>query len=712
MLDIWIAFIFTMIIGVILAVLPGFLLFKTAKFSVQDSILFAFPTSIAIYTVSGIVEHQFNLKGAAWLFGLSLLIVLFISALTIVICFLVNRKKSRFSQTLSKENIIEKPHRFSIARKQIRSRIEWIQIALYLCVNIAVMFVVFLSLLDSPERIFTFGDNDYHVTVIKSMIDSGDYSTLAVSQYPSDLPSEQNPFDIPASYYPAGYHIFTALIAAPLGVSAPLAENASNFLITSVIFPLSMLALLRSIFDNKWIVFIGAFVVCACVAYPLRPLIVHQIYPNVAAFACIPSTIALFYTAFNFSKRIQHRVKYFILFIACIIGVGTLHPNAVIAASMFSFSILVASAIPKLIYRTKAKTSAKRITVTLAILTLSVIFLVAWVFLLNHPALYNTTSYIWEWTISPLIGLLSVGTLGLKLMSPNFMLAIMMLIGFAYCAKRKKYWWVILSALMCMAVYYFNAVGSPEIKRLFAGFWYTDPERTSALVALAVTPLTACGIYSTIKFFMSLAYRIKRKRSHPLHSCYRLSKATKATISATCLIIFMALNYMPNLLHIPVRGIRELPSFSATRGLIYEWSKPTDSHNLYTEDERSFVNKALEETGEESLIINMPYDGSLYSYAFDDLNVYYKSHIDGGDDTNSQLIRTQLDQIANNDAVENAVSDIGAQYVLKLHLDPESNDDRNHWTPDEWTGLDNITDETPGFEIVLSDGDMRLYRIL
>lgn len=711
-MDVWLTFILTLIVGTVLAIFPGFLLFKVSRFSIQDSILFAFPASIAIYVISGIIGYQFGLKGAGWLFGISLAITLLIVILIMLFHFFIKSRKQQRAQPQSKEIIIKKPHRFSIAKNQTKSRIEWLQIVLCLCINIAVMFLVFFSILDSPEMVFTFGDNDFHVTIIKSMIDSGDYSTLSVSQYPTDLPSEQNPFDASTSYYPAGYHIFTALIAAPFGASAPLAENAANFLITSIIFPLGTLALLRSIFDNKWIVFIGAFTVCACVAYPLRPLIVHQIYPNVAAFACIPSTIALFYTAFNPNKRIRSRAKYLISFIISIIGVGTLHPNAVIASGIFCFSILAASAIPGFIYKTKTTLPIKRLTVVLSILIFTTLFVIVWIFALDLPALQNTTNFIWEWTISPLIGILSVGTLGLKMMSPNFMLAIMMLIGFIYCIKRKKYWWVILNALICMTVFYFNVVGSFEIKRLFAGFWYTDPERTSALVAIAVIPLTACGLYSTIRFFLSIALRFGRKRSHPLHSRYILQKSTKIVIVSACIAVFMALNYMPNLLHIPIRGIGELSSFSATRGLVYEWSKPTDSHNLYTSEEQDFVSKALEEAGKESLIINMPYDGSLYSYAFDNANVYYKSHVDGKDDTNSQLIRTQLDQIANNEAVENAVDEIGARYVLKLHLDPDSNNDRNQWTPEAWTGLNNITDETPGFEVVLSDDDMRLYKIL
>ena len=31
---------------------------------------------------------------------------------------------------------------------------------------------------------------------------------------------------------------------------------------------------------------------------------------------------------------------------------------------------------------------------------------------------------------------------------------------------------------------------------------------------------------------------------------------------------------------------------------------------------------------------------------------------------------------------------------------------------EEWAGIDGVRDDTPGFEVVLSEGDMRLYKIV
>lgn len=126
----------------------------------------------------------------------------------------------------------------------------------------------------------------------------------------------------------------------------------------------------------------------------------------------------------------------------------------------------------------------------------------------------------------------------------------------------------------------------------------------------------------------------------------------------------------------------------------------------------SFVKEVRETVGEDALIINMPYDGSVYAWAAGDINTYYKSHLNKSRETEeSRIIRNDLDEVASNDEVKEAVEKTDAQYVLKLHQDPKSNYDRNEWDSNDWAGIDSITDETEGFRVVLSDGDLRLYEI-
>lgn len=695
-----------MLIGIIFAILPGAVLLKAARFSVQDSILFAFPISIAIYAIAGIITFQIGVSGFAALMGTSALITLLIAAI-IILAKLIENKVTKSEETPSQNT---RPHRLSIAKDEISSRQEWIQLAVYMCVNMVIMFGTYIMLLDSPEAVFTFGDNTFHVSVIKSMIDSGNYSTFSVTEYPDTLPTTQIPFDKTASYYPAAYHVFAAIISAPFNALVPIAENSLNYIIVAIFFPLGVLALLRQIFDNKWIIIAGSFTICACVAFPLRPLIIHQIYPNLAAFACLPSTSALFIRTFDLKSRSNRRIVCFFSFIASSIGVGLLHPNAVIALGVTAFCILIAYSFPNLIYQTQLSIAKKRSLVLFECFILTALFSAVWLFLFNHPALSGITSYLWDWTIDPASALLSCLTLGLKLMSPNFMLAVLMFVGLIYCLKHLQYTWIVLNAFLFFVLYFFNAIGGPEIKQLFSGFWYTDPERTSALVAIAIIPITACGLYCLIKFVILRVQHIKDYGHHPLHAKSSESKKTQNVIAMICIFIFIALNYVPNFIPIPIKGIGDQASFYVTLNQIFREGNPKKDI-VYSKDERDFIKEVSNLVGDE-LVINMPYDGSVYTYAFDDLNVFYKSNVDSADTVSSYLIRTGLSSLKTNDDVASAVKDTGAKYVLVLHQDPESNDDRNRWNPNDWIGIDSITNETPGFEVILSEGNLRLYKIV
>ena len=155
-------------------------------------------------------------------------------------------------------------------------------------------------------------------------------------------------------------------------------------------------------------------------------------------------------------------------------------------------------------------------------------------------------------------------------------------------------------------------------------------------------------------------------------------------------------------------------------------------------------------------MINQPNDGSVFSYALDGLDVMYRRMRDyggSGETDGSKLIRLHLDEITTNEEVRHAVEETGAEYVLQLDnpaytdyplgmqevpADPGKQHFENKdvdpakpldlrdyrklhgqdtyylfsYVPDEWAGIDAVNDETPGFELVLREGDMRLYRIV
>jgi hypothetical protein len=154
-------------------------------------------------------------------------------------------------------------------------------------------------------------------------------------------------------------------------------------------------------------------------------------------------------------------------------------------------------------------------------------------------------------------------------------------------------------------------------------------------------------------------------------------------------------------------------AFAFTVGQIRDYSQKT----IYAEEESSFVEKAKQIVGSDELVINVPEDGSAFSYPIDGLRTYYRvTRTYGGDSetAESKQIRTGLYKIASDDSVKQAVKAVGARYVLQLDQgEPEAISPHffTYETGEVWQGIDSIRDDTPGFEVVLSEGDMRLYKI-
>lgn len=139
-----------------------------------------------------------------------------------------------------------------------------------------------------------------------------------------------------------------------------------------------------------------------------------------------------------------------------------------------------------------------------------------------------------------------------------------------------------------------------------------------------------------------------------------------------------------------------------------------------SDDERDFIRQVQAIVPDDSPIANLPFDGSAWAYGAMGLNGYYRyigTYGVAGETPESRLIRQHLDEYADNQAVRDAVNKLGIRYVLQLdqgaHTPVPGDDAFLHAQGDgfDWSGLASIDDDTPGFTPVLSQDDMRLYKI-
>ena len=95
----------------------------------------------------------------------------------------------------------------------------------------------------------------------------------------------------------------------------------------------------------------------------------------------------------------------------------------------------------------------------------------------------------------------------------------------------------------------------------------------------------------------------------------------------------------------------------------------------------------------------------------------YSSYGGGSEKLDSVLVREELCNVADNNDVAVAASRLNAKYVLLLDcggeeaeestLDDEIAKSNGHY----FNGVTSIDEQTPGFKLLLAEGDMRFYKI-
>ena len=140
-------------------------------------------------------------------------------------------------------------------------------------------------------------------------------------------------------------------------------------------------------------------------------------------------------------------------------------------------------------------------------------------------------------------------------------------------------------------------------------------------------------------------------------------------------------------------------------------------YDILTYEEQQFAEEALSLVPEDAVIINNPNDGSVFLYPLFDADLYYRGCTvpsKGKESSESELIRLHLSEISNSPEVQQAVQNIGAAYVIQLDHKERNEEFRNFYQTydyEDWSGINNIDENTPGFTLIYSENDMCLYRI-
>lgn len=659
---VWLTFFCFAFLGIGLVLVPGFLVLLSIGFSKQDSLMLSPAISLFLYCAAGIVLSSVGVF-ASWASVLAV-----VAAETVVLVGLVRfvLGRSRAPRDLKEQPIT--PH-------------MWAYVALYLIAGLGISVFVFAKSLDGPYSFCTSSDYSFHISLVRSFLDSGSFSVLHCDLYPDSIRE--------ASFYPAAWHVFSAVLASLTG-SVTMAGNITNFIVLAFIFPMSCLALFSRLFKDNFGALVSGSVLClSFVGFPWILLIWGQLSSNLMSFALVPSFVVLFWDLLLSASGREACMK----FIALLMGASSLvfaQTNGLFTAGIFCIPLIFVFANSKL----DQKKSASRLLKVLVNAGIALCLVAIWALAFKAPFLQSVVGVNRSFDMSLVQALKNVlaPSFG-SLQEPQPLLGVFVLIGLVAAMMKKGQRPLGFLYIGVAAIYVINDAFTGEFQHFFSGFWYNDYYRTGAMVVLVAIPLACLGVQAIVNLVGSVFSRGGQRVAAAVLSC-----------------ALLLLNFVP---------LGSAFGFDPSKAVTSEKESLSQLYSMdysegMTAEEWSFVEEAQGIVG-DSLVLNISVDGSGFLYAYNDMNVYLRRIYPWPTSEDGQYLANNLCNIATDTRVQEIVNSLNARYVLLL--DANGADDGGSvisYMYDEqyWRGILQITPETPGFKLLLSENDMRLYEIV
>lgn len=653
--------------------LPGTLLNASLTKDATKAICLAPATSIALLSIFAIVNPRLGI----WTQYSSLMIELGCVALGFLVSSAaLNRHTAQNSITIKKK--------------------ELCCLVLFFSISAIIAAYVFLTVLDGPDCYFQAWDNQTHLRTIRAFVETGNYSSFNSQFYKNALTA---PEPLANSFYPSAWHLLAAMLVSLLDIPVTQAANAVNILCVGTILPLTLFLCLQELGIKKP----SSLALCAiiCLGVPIYPwdLISYgPLYPNLLGFCLLPGEISLFFSLFNKFNQIKlaDTLKGVILLFLGLISLALAHPNTV-----FAWGFILA---PYLISRFKFFISAKYRnipSIACYAIPFAAIFLI-WISFTRIPFMHEIVDCYWPAFTSVPKALLSALFLGTTTHPIQILIPLLTFIGVYIELKDRKFCLAATYGLLVI-FYTIDAGSNLPVKPLLTGFWYNDYHRVSAMLGL-ISIFLACLAINRI--FVYLEDKLSEQKT-----------SVRTAIVGVIAAGMIALIFYPS---IPLPRKHELQTAFGyeINEMRNQFDKELIYYDLFSPLEEDFCKTTLAKyNSDNSVVINNPDDGSIFAYGVYGSNMYYRYWYPPAPDTEtkeSKVIRHHLNEIASNENVRNAVKQIGAKYVIQLdHGEPtqEYRIQYNYDNADEWRGIDLIDETTPGFTLVASNDDIRLYKI-
>ncbi len=570
-------------------------------------------------------------------------------------------------------------------------------------------YLLFVEPIGGMGSFFPGGDNYIHTAMVRAFADSGQMSSLSSSVYRTALDSPIDPW-ASYSFYPAGWSSAAALIAQTIGQNVAVAANLVTYVSIGVVYPLSATALAAALFaDDRRSIAVAGLAALSFAAYPWLMLTFGLLAPNLSANALVLCECLAFILFAGDHLRGRARLAPLLFFVLGGVAIGLLQPNGIFSCAVFLVPFCVARAWA---WKHEGIPGGKLLNVVACAVVIGA-FCAAWVALYRLPAFaYVVGVDFWHpftGRAGALVNVFSLAYLnGFEYAGPQWVLSALLCLGAVRCVVQRRNIWLVCSYALAAGLVFVSNCVHGELRQLLAGFWYVDFYRLAALAAICGAPLAAFGLSWVGEGLAALLARDGEDT--------RARQGVATALWVALLLAFAAQNFY-GAYPLPGQDIDASEGLRQTAFGNVRWRMRSlyRDNNVYTPEERAFVNEVKQVVDGDALIANDPFDGSISAYSIDGLRVYERYVVGYGSEqelADSALVRERLANIANDPEVAAAAQRLGIRYVLRLYEDPGSSS--WFWGINEaplFDGVNVIGDDTPGFHVVLAEGPYRLYEL-
>lgn len=678
----WGEFILALAVGTVLLYGPGFLFFRGLRFSRILSTCCAPLFCICLYAGLPLLYYEVGIP-------CNLPTIVTPTLLCAALTYLVSRTHGKNREC----KLTLRPQRPLRIRDTFLS-FDVVIPLIYVLLATVVCACVFIHALPTLDSFVPRNDNQTHLNLTRSFLESGKWSSLHTSPFLAS-PMSARPHASDGGFYPGAWSSVVALICLASDAKLTVAVNAVVALASSLVFPLGMYAFMRALLPNeRRAIMCGAVAVTGFANCPWHYVYTGPLFPNQLGISLQFGALAALIAFLEQPPSRQHLLSFVPFAGVAFVALTLTHPTTIF--SSYVFMAFYGS------HRILESSLGRRRPLVLAALWCGVIAF--WVLCYHMPMLGGVIGYV-EKEQAPVTEVLNdLLGLGFRFTYAQLGMVICVTVGCIVSLRKHTLRWLFGPVLFFALGYVASRTDWWTIKHWVAALWYSDKRRMAMNMSLYLMPLAALGLGTLLSPLHATRDNAQGKRRGAIRP--------QSVASIACLVAVLALVYLPAIKIPDSQSYVRQPLAFASKRLEKRYRE-----GIYSPREVAFVNHALAIIPAESLVLNFPADGSMWSYGVNGLNTFFRFITFDGQTDDAKTIRLRLCDYATDPAVREAVKHVGATYVLLL--DKGVSHENGQWIWQfgedqmaEWAGINSIDDSTPGFTTVLAEGnDLRLYRI-